>query len=146
MADIYFFWIAVSLFEPFYPSRQRDGDPNTCHNASRSAAFRGMQRVGFLPIQGIILMTTTIHFSELNTEPVPLIPSGFGLPLLVLPSDFTSDLSKIPSLARLARLWSGGTFPILYRDHPLGHNNQFHPDLRGIPRFRVYLGTSTRML
>ncbi len=37
-------------------------------------------------------MTTTIHISGLNTEPASLIPSGFGLPLPGLPSDFTADL------------------------------------------------------
>ena len=34
----------------------------------------------------------------------------------------------------------------LYRDHALDNNNQFHPDLRGIPRFRVYLGTRSDWL
>ncbi len=40
--------------------------------------------------------TTTIHFSGLYTEPASLIPSGFGLPLPGLPSDFTADLPAKP--------------------------------------------------
>ena len=40
--------------------------------------------------------------------------------------------------------WSGGTFAIC--DHPLSNINQFHHDLRGFPRFRVYLGTSNAFL
>ncbi len=56
--------------------------------------------VGFLLLCRIITMTTTIHFSGLNTEPVEdpavfsgasLIPSSFRLPLPGLPVDFTTD-------------------------------------------------------
>jgi hypothetical protein len=37
-------------------------------------------------------MTTTIHISELNNAACTLAPSGFGLPLLGLPADVTTDL------------------------------------------------------
>ena len=74
---------------------------NTCHSAFRTAAFRSIQSVGFSLLRGYP-MTTTIHFSGLNTEPASLLLSGFGLPLPGLPSDFTNDL--------LAKLWSCGTF------------------------------------
>ncbi len=41
--------------------------------ASRTAAFRPMETVGFLPTSGIILQTTTLHISGLNTGPACLI-------------------------------------------------------------------------
>lgn len=63
-------------------------------------------------------MTTTIHFSGLYHTAYILVPSGLGLPLRGLPSDFATDPQ--------ATLWSGGTFPNLLQDHPLGNINQFH--------------------
>jgi hypothetical protein len=68
----------------------------------------------------------------------PPFPLAAGLPGLHV--DFTTEQSKIPSLTGLANLYSSGTSP-LKRAHPLGNNNQFHPDLRGFSRVRVYLGT-----
>ena len=52
-------------------------------------------------LDGLSLRSTTIHFSELNTDPALLIQSGFGLLLPGLPSDFTTELP--------AMLYSGGT-------------------------------------
>ena len=49
-------------------------------------------RLSLLQIRRISLRSTTIHISGLNAEPAPLIPSGFGLPLLGWPSDFTTGL------------------------------------------------------
>jgi hypothetical protein len=66
-----------------------------------------------------------------------LDPSSFALRLPGLHVDFTTELA--------ANLYSGGTSPLM-RIHPLGNSNQFHPDLRGIPRFRVYLGTMSARL
>jgi hypothetical protein len=54
--------------------------------------------------------------SELNHTACGLAPSGFGLPLPVLPADFTIDL--------LARLWSSETFTVC--DHLLGNIIEFH--------------------
>ena len=59
-----------------------------------------------------------------------LVPSSFVRRLPGLHVDLTTEL--------VANLYSGGTFA--FRDHPLDNNNQFHPDLRGFPRFRAYLG------
>ena len=63
---------------------------------------------------------------------VGVVPSSFVLRLPGLHVDFTTEL--------VAGLYSGGTVAVW--DHPLGNSNQFHPDLRGIPRFRACLGTS----
>jgi hypothetical protein len=87
-----------------------------------------LDAVGFLPDNGIILLTATIHFSGLNTGPVLLvrpasdarcrvclsqIPIPFG-------ADFTTDL--------VANLWSGGTCSA--SAHPLGNTIEFHPSFR----------------
>jgi len=53
------------------------------------------------------------------------------LPLPGLHVNFTTDL--------VANFRPGGALTVC--DHPLGNNKQFPPDLRGIPRSRVYLGT-----
>ena len=66
----------------------------------------------------------------------PQFHSSFVLRLPSLHVDFTTEL--------MAGLYSGGASAVC--DHPLGNSNQFHPDLRGFPRFRVYLGTSTDWL
>jgi len=49
------------------------GDLKTCHVAFRTAAFRLFQSVGFFLFSRIITLTTTIHFSGLDTEPAILI-------------------------------------------------------------------------
>ena len=46
---------------------------NSCHIEFRTAAFRLLKNVGFFLHCRIITMTTTIHFSGLNTEPAILI-------------------------------------------------------------------------
>jgi len=52
----------------------------TRHNLHRSAAFRhSAKRRLSSRYAKLIHAATTIHFSGLNTEPVTLIPSGFGL-------------------------------------------------------------------
>jgi len=69
--------------------------------------------------------------------PVPLSildPPSFRLLLRGLPADSATALSKIPTLAGLAKLKSGGTFPHQLRDHPLGNTNQFHPLFGGTPK------------
>ena len=65
-----------------------------------------------------------------------LDPSSSVLRLPGLHVDFSTDL--------VANLLSAGTLTVC--NHPLGNNNQFPLDLRGIPRFRVYLGTIIRLL
>ncbi len=85
----------------------------------------------FIPHSGIILMDHNYTFFGAQYRACTLVPSSFVLPLPGLHVDFSTDL--------VANRWSGGTFAV--RDHPLGNINQFHPDLRGFPRFRAYLGT-----
>src|SRR5499426_166757 len=80
-----------------------------------------------------ILWTTTIHISGLHHAAYILVPSSFVLPLLGVHVDFTPDL--------LARLWSGGICTSPVRTHWVTLTN-FMGSLP-IPRFRVYLGTSS---
>ena len=82
------------------------------------------------------LMDHNYTFFGAQYRACTLVPSSFVLPLPGLHVDFSTDL--------VASLWSGGTLTMC--DHPLGNINQFHPDLRGIPRFRVYLGTRIDLL
>jgi hypothetical protein len=73
------------------------------HVASRTAAFRPLETVGF-PLHTAlrdILLSTTILFSGLYHAACPLVPSSFVRPLLRLHVEFPTDL--------LARLYSGGT-------------------------------------
>jgi len=78
------------------------GDPNACHDASRSTAFQHIKTVGFhlqFP-EGLSFLITTILISGLNMpngnalghKACILDPPGFGLPLPVLPSGFTTAL------------------------------------------------------
>jgi len=83
-----------------------------------------------------ILWTTTIHISGLHHAAYILVPSSFVLPLLGVHVDFTPDL--------LARLWSGGICTSPVRTHWVTLTN-FMGSLP-IPRFRVYLGTSSAWL
>src|SRR5262245_44512703 len=83
-----------------------------------------------------ILWTTTIHISGLHHAAYILVPSSFVLPLLGVHVDFTPDL--------LARLWSGGICTSPVRTHWVTLTN-FMGSLP-IPRFRVYLGTSSAVL
>jgi hypothetical protein len=69
-------------------------------------------------LQEHILMTTIIIISGLAHTACTLDPPGSVLPLLGLHAGFTTDLP--------ATLWSGGTFPLFYRDHPLGNISKFH--------------------
>src|SRR5256712_1608328 len=82
-----------------------------------------------------ILWTTTIHISGLPHAAYILVPSSFVLPLLGVHVDFTPDL--------LARLWSGGICTSPVRTHWVTITN-FMGSLP-IPRFRVYLGTSSAL-
>src|SRR5262249_32494078 len=69
-------WVHAPLSDPggvLYP----------CHSASRTAAFRRLQTVGF-PLHTTvrdILMSTTIHFSGLNHAACVLATPGFVRPL-----------------------------------------------------------------
>ncbi len=69
------------------------GDPNTCHNVFRSAAFQHnqMRRLSFRKAKFILTDHNYTVFGA-QYRPCILIPSGFGPPLLVLPSDFTTTL------------------------------------------------------
>ncbi len=67
---------------------------HSLHNVSKTSAFRPLHNVGFpLPLQKGYHLTTNIPFSGFNHTACNLDSSGFGLPLPVLPSDFTSGLS-----------------------------------------------------
>ena len=80
-----------------------------------------------------ILWTTTLHISGLHHAACLLVPSSFVRPLLGVHVEFTPDL--------LARLWSGGICTSPVRTHWVTTTN-FMGSLP-IPRFRVYLGTSS---
>ena len=71
---------------------------------------QGSCRLYLLKIRRISSRSTTIYISELNTEPAPSIPSGFGLPLPGLPSDFSAGL--------MVNLWPDGNWII--RPSPIG--------------------------
>lgn len=99
------------------------------HVASRTAAFRPLETVGFplLPALRAILLSTTIHISGLHPAACLLAPSSFVLPLLGVPVEFAPD--------PLARRWWG-----LSRigSHPRGNSTQFHenslnPKVSGFP-------------
>jgi len=83
-----------------------------------------------------ILGTTTLQISGLHPAAYILVPSSFVLPLLGVHVDFTPDL--------LARLWSGGLCTSPVRTHwvTLTHFMGSLP----MPRFRIYLGTSSAWL
>ena len=80
----------------------------------------------------LIQMTTTIHISGLGDAACILDPSGFGLPLQGLPSDFTTYLlvkllSVRVELRRATTLGFGGSstkFPS--RPQSDSHNPRFH--------------------
>ena len=100
-------------------------------SASRTAAFRPLETVGFplrTPLRAILL-STTILISGLHHAACILAPSSFVPPLLGVHVEFATD--------RLAKLWSGGTCTVPGA-HPLGNNNQFHgfsptPKVSGLP-------------
>ena len=71
------------------------GNLNTCLSVLRFVAFRQIKNVGFHPVQDLSIVHNYTFFGA-QYRPYILIPSGFGPPLLVLPSDFTTAL-----LARL---------------------------------------------
>ncbi len=75
-------------------------------------------------------MTTTLHFSGLNTDPLFLIHLASDSRYRVYP-----QVSLLP-----CRLDSRQVGLVLFNTHPLGNTNQFHLFQR-IPRFRIYLGT-----
>ena len=83
-----------------------------------------------------ILWTTTLHISGFHHAAYILVPSSFVLPWLGVHVDVTPDL--------LARLWSGGICTSPVRTHWVTITN-FMGSLP-IPRFRVYLGTSSALL
>ena len=94
----------------------------------KASAFSGTQHTECR----IILMTTTIHFSGLNTEPAPLFhPASYSR-------------YRVCTWISLPTCWLN--FSQVGLSRPLGNNNQFHPDLRGFPRSRVYLGTSISLV
>ena len=77
------------------------GDLDTGHSVSSSAAFQFPETVGFhFQCTGSYHVTTIAYFGALYKACI-IDPSGFGLPLPVLPADFSTVLP--------ARLWSGGT-------------------------------------
>jgi len=80
-----------------------------------SAACRAS---AFSCVAGIILTTTTIHFSELNTEPAPLIHPASDSRCRAYP--WTSLLTCWLSFSQV------GLSRHKVRNHPLGGNNQFH--------------------
>jgi hypothetical protein len=104
---------------------------NARQSASRTAAFRPLETVGFLlrtPLRAILL-STTLLISGLHHAACILAPSSFVPPLLGVHVEFTTD--------RLAKLWSGGTCTVP-GSHPLGNNSQFHgfspnPKVSGFP-------------
>ena len=122
---------------PSYPlksmpwSQTPGGDLDTCHGASRSAAFRALQGVGFHLHSQAYPMTTTIPFSGLNTEPGFLLrPASYsGCPACT----WTSLPSGWLTFARVG-------LSHLRSTHWITITN-FIPILRGFPRFRAYLGT-----
>jgi hypothetical protein len=71
------------------------GNLNTFLSALRFAAFRGIKNVGFRPVRNLSIVHNYTFFGA-QYRPYILILSGFGPPLLVLPSDFSTAL-----LARL---------------------------------------------
>jgi len=110
----------------------------------------------------LILTDHNYTFFGAQYRACTLVPSSFGLPLPILPVDFTNEL--------LAKLYSCGTFADqLLRagassakrlttqsiflsaraspakryiacamcDHPLGNNIKFHPPSGGIPAIRI---------
>lgn len=112
---------------PGYPYEQmtRSQTPvvtlNTCLSAFRSAAFQKIQSVGFrllsLKRDQVYPMTTTLHFSGLNTDP----PFSFHLA-----SDprrrVCPQVSLLPCRLDFRQV---GLAP--FCTHPLGNINQFHP-------------------
>ena len=90
-----------------------------CHCALRSAAFRPINAVGFLPDFGIILMGHNYTFFGAQYRPCILVPPGFGLPLPGLPAGFPTAL--------LAKLWTGGTWGFTPLTHWVALTN-FIPD------------------
>src|SRR2546423_3398948 len=112
---------------------------NARQSASRTAAFRPLETVGFLlrtPLRAILL-STTLLISGLHHAACILAPSSFVPPLLGVHVEFTTD--------RLAKLWSGGTCTVP-GSHPLGNNSQFHgfspnPKVSGFPwRDQCFVG------
>jgi hypothetical protein len=85
------------------PLSDPGGVLGTRHVASRTAAFRPLETVGFpLPTAlRDILLSTTLHISGLHHAACLLAPSSSVLPLLGVHVEFAPDL--------VARLWSGGT-------------------------------------
>src|SRR5262252_3888581 len=74
----------------------------TCRTATRTAACRRLQTIGFCrATAAAILLSTTLHIAGLNDAACLLAPSSFVRPLLGWHVEFAPD--------RLARLWSGGT-------------------------------------
>ena len=95
------------------------GDLISCQNAIRSAAFRQIQTVGFLPKFWDYPLSTTIHVSGLNTDPAFLIHLASDSHYWVYPQ------------ASLLPCWLGfrQVGLELLSSHPLGNINQFHPVL-----------------
>jgi len=90
----------------------------------------------FSCVAGIILTTTTIHFSELNTEPAPLIHPASDSRCRAYP--WTSLLTCWLSSNQV------GLSRHKVRNHPLGGNNQFHgitpnPKVSDLPWHEHYL-------
>ena len=107
------------------------GDLDTCHIVSRSAVFRTNHNVDFLrrKHRQIILSDRNYTFFGAQYRPCTLDPSGFGPPLPVLPSDFTTELS--------AKLYSGGTSTTTLCGHPLGNIIEFHLPFGRFPTIRA---------
>ena len=90
---------------------------NTCLDAFRSTAFQLLHTVGFpLSIQ-VYPMTTTLHFSGLNTDPVALIHLASDPRYQVYP-----QASLLPCWLSFRQVGLESLDP-----HPLGNVNPFHP-------------------
>jgi len=104
--------------------------------ASRTAAFRPLETVGFPLALRALLSSTTILISGLHHPACLLTPSSSVLLLRGVHGEFATDL--------LARLWSGGTGALSARTHWVTITS-FMRTL-SIPRFRAYLGATSAWL
>ena len=117
------------LFDP-------GGVLDPCLPASRTAAFRPLETVGFPRALRDILSSTTLLISGLHHTACILAPSSSVLLLRGVHGEFATDL--------LARLGSGGTGALSARTH-WGTIPRFMSTL-SIPRFRAYLGATSGWL
>ncbi len=139
---------------------------HTRHSASKSAAFRYFQSVGFCPdSRDLSLWTTIIHFSGLNTEPAILLHPApdfryrfclwtslmscwlnfahMGLSRISLLSATASPARRLTVRTILPNVRASSTKGYTASaicDHPLGNNIKFHLPFGRIPTIRTSLG------